>query len=291
MTRSPRDGVSEVDTPAPPHQWQHMRPAFTGQVESAAAALDIELAWLSHQWIAKLHRPPRTAAIVGYTFSLNNAASAQLATDKVAAYEVLRGAGLAAVEHSLIRFPWSTAGPDEVTGREIVASGALRAPMVIKPHADGGGVDVRRALTATDLRSELAIMATRYRAVAVSPWVIIDDELRIVVLDDTVLLAFSKRRQPAASGAGEWRHNLRFGAVPVIVDVTTLDSSAGELARAAMKTLGLRFASVDVIAVDGTWRVLEVNSGVCLERFSATSARHDALAGEVYQSAIAAVFA
>jgi len=54
--------------------------------------------------------------------------------------------------------------------------------------------------------------------------------------------------------------------------------------------LGLRFAAVDLVFAGGIWKVMEINSGVCLERFSATSTRHYVLAEEVYACALSAMF-
>lgn len=71
-----------------------LRPAFVAQLESAAEAFGVELQWVSDQWVALLRQKSRNAVVVGYTFPLNNAAAAELANDKVAAFEMLRSGGL-----------------------------------------------------------------------------------------------------------------------------------------------------------------------------------------------------
>ncbi|HEY3480685.1 MAG TPA: hypothetical protein VGL02_17460 [Streptomyces sp.] len=72
------------------------------------------------------------------------------------------------------------------------------------------------------------------------------------------------------------------------------------LAQRAMRSLGLVFGSVDIVATDadtdtdtGTGSgsgltVMEVNSGVCLERFSGQSEECYAAAERVYAAAVAA---
>jgi glutathione synthase/RimK-type ligase-like ATP-grasp enzyme len=67
----------------------------------------------------------------------------------------------------------------------------------------------------------------------------------------------------------QWRHNLGRGAKAVPFAANGL-AYADELtlARAAMRALGLRFASVDLVTVAKRPMVLEVNAGVMLEVLS-----------------------
>jgi hypothetical protein len=149
-----------------PEQWRHLRPAFTA--EAAAASLDIAVSWLSGRWVACLRRGLVSASVVGYSFPLNSAFAAQLATDKAAAYEVLRSRRMRAVEHQLVRFSWpqSQARPSAVSPRGWTVSAAdLRPPLVLKPHADRGGVDVVRASATEGVQAQPSLLSTRYRAV------------------------------------------------------------------------------------------------------------------------------
>jgi glutathione synthase/RimK-type ligase-like ATP-grasp enzyme len=85
----------------------------------------------------------------------------------------------------------------------------------------------------------------------------------------------------------EWRHNLGQGARAVPVDANEPAHAAElDLARRAMAALGLRFASVDVVAVAGAPRVLEINAGVMLEVAAATSAGGTATADGIYHAAL-----
>ena len=60
------------------------------------------------------------------------------------------------------------------------------------------------------------------------------------------------------------------------------------LAACAADAIGIRFASVDVVRVGGSWHVLEVNSGVMME---ALSSMHPALVQATYSAALHEVFA
>ncbi|MGJ5175491.1 RimK-like protein [Bradyrhizobium oligotrophicum] len=62
-----------------------------------------------------------------------------------------------------------------------------------------------------------------------------------------------------------WRHNLEFGAQPVLLTAGALREACTALARAAARVIGIRYTSIDVVLVDGHWQVLEINSGVKME--------------------------
>ncbi|MGJ4926573.1 RimK-like protein [Bradyrhizobium sp. HKCCYLS2038] len=84
-----------------------------------------------------------------------------------------------------------------------------------------------------------------------------------------------------------WRHNLEFGAHPVLLGEGAPRSDCAALAAAAARAIGIRYASVDVVLVDGSWQVLEINSGVKME----TLGRHEPeLVERAYVAALDAVF-
>ncbi|XVV06157.1 ATP-grasp domain-containing protein [Actinosynnema sp. CA-248983] len=249
---------------------------FVTQVEQACAEHGAKVRWHSDHWMAEVVADDRRFLVIGQVFPLNTASSAQVATDKVATAGLLADHGVPAVPHHLLRFATDR---DPVTLTERLVG----LPAVLKPHRESSGVDVLRARDAAEARAGLGLLAARYRAIAVSPFLPIEDEFRLVVLDGEVLLVYRKAIAP-----GEWRHNLKFGARPELdvspdrVEVLTA------LALAAMRVLELRFASVDIAWVDGRPLVLEINSGVSLEHFSQAGPHHRGLAADVYRAAIRA---
>ncbi|WP_285611218.1 ATP-grasp domain-containing protein [Actinokineospora globicatena] len=248
---------------------------FVRHVERAIAELGGVVAWHSGHWIGELCRGAARGLIIGYSFPLNNVASAKAADDKVATTVLLRAAKIGCVEHRLVRPGW-TGSPAVNWDREL--------PVVVKPNVESGGRGVLLAHTTSELDAAVRELSQRYRALAWSPFLEVDDEYRTVFLDGELLLAFRKVR----TDPGEWRHNLHLGATPeVCVDPSTVDKLT-QVGGDAMAALGLRFATVDVVVVDGEHLVMEVNSGVSLERFSRHSREYSALAGDVYARAVAA---
>ncbi len=266
-----------------------LRPIFVQQMRATTDDGGVRLRWHSDYWVAELCNGDLTLYVIGNHFPLNNAASAQVANDKAAAYDVLAANGVPAVPHFIVR-------PTGLTMPELVAAvhAVVQLPLVVKPHIESGGIDVYRASRSHELQDVLVMMAQRYRALAVSPFLDIADEYRAVMLDGTVQFAFRKVRSATTVAEGseepEWRHNLRLGARPELLWPGEVADLLGPLAQRAVTTLGLRFATVDVVATRDGLQVLEVNSAVTLEKFSSYASNNYELAAATYQEAVRRCF-
>jgi glutathione synthase/RimK-type ligase-like ATP-grasp enzyme len=84
-----------------------------------------------------------------------------------------------------------------------------------------------------------------------------------------------------------WRHNLDSGARPILLSDGKTRDACAEIAIRAAKAIDIRFASIDVVQVDGGWQVLEINSGVMME---ALSKLHPDLVYAAYNSALDRLF-
>lgn len=244
-------------------------------------ALGAQITWLSSDYIAAVTCGPRTTMIVGYHFPLNSAAAGALADDKCATADMLAYFDVPHVGHTLIRFDSDGSLAEEVDR----VAGLFGFPLVIKPHRGTGGQGVTRVDSPQAMVAALTCLRVQYEALAACPWVDIDHEYRVVVLDDHAQLIFEKVR---AVPGGEWRNNLKYGSIPVMQTDRGLRGALASIARRATRALGLRFASVDIVASRADLAVLEVNSGVCLERFSAFGTAHFERAGAVYARALLA---
>ena len=267
------------------------RPNFVSQISSAASIYNVRLSWLSNNYIAVLESGYGTKFIVGYYFPLNSAAASMAADDKVATAEILTYSGVPNVGQSLIRFK-STKGLTRQMRRVV---DLFPFPMVVKPYRGTGGRDVTRIDSEEGLVATFIDLRKRHQALAVSSWLDIKNEYRVIVLHDRVQLMFEKVRTiPQGRIIGitrsrpEWRHNLRFGSVPVVKTAHDICTPLSMIALRAMRALGLNFASVDIVATSGGLAVLEINSGVCLEKFSTFSPEHFYCAGQVYSHALGA---
>ncbi len=84
-----------------------------------------------------------------------------------------------------------------------------------------------------------------------------------------------------------WRHNLDSGARPIVLEQGKVREACIEIAVQAAKAIGIRFGSVDVVEVNGSWQVLEINSGVMME---ALGKLHPDLVYAAYSAALDKVF-
>jgi ribosomal protein S6--L-glutamate ligase len=273
--------ASSVDSDYVAGKWTSPRP-FVSLIDEAAARSNVSVRWLSEDWIARLERQDEVRYVHGASFPLNNASAAHIAEDKVSAFAVMAAADVAAVPHHLVRIPSS----GQLAGAADRALSLVRPPIVVKPTSEAGGLHVFRAESLEEARALISRLALRYSALAVCPFETIVTEHRIVMLDDEPLLFFRKE----LTTKGEWRHNLKHGAQPVMEDSPEVCNALTVIARQAMRAIGARFMTVDVICTPSGQRVLEINSGVMLDRFAAQSQVHRTLAVDIYSRAIGRCF-
>ena len=84
-----------------------------------------------------------------------------------------------------------------------------------------------------------------------------------------------------------WRHNLDKGAQPVLLDQGKIRDACVEITAQAANAIGIRFGSIDVVQVKGSWQILEINSGVMME---ALGRLHPELVYAAYSAALDKVF-
>jgi carbamoylphosphate synthase large subunit len=139
----------------------------------------------------------------------------------------------------------------------------LPFPCVVKPRFGSWGQDVYLCRSAEDLPTILAAVAHR-------PWwsrqgAIVQElvgverrDVRVVVAGETAI-AGAKR----VAAEGEWRTNVTLGGH---VSKAEVPEGAEALAVAAVRALGVDFAGVDLLPLDGGWVVLELNGAVDFDR-------------------------
>lgn len=230
----------------------------------------IALRTFSDDWLMELKKGDHTARIFGYKFSLNDSAASSIAQDKVATYQLLDSYKVPAVPHFLIR---TKANETSWKSRQWVDG------MVIKPLTGTSGHGICRFETVQ--RAEAWMAEQGIEAWAVSPYFNIAREIRVIMLDQTVLLCYEK--QPAIIDGFKW-FNLGKGAIPVDYAPTKRQLA---LAVKARRALGLRLAAIDIIELNsGEQMVLEVNDGIMMENYARTSGKNRAATGDVYASII-----
>lgn len=286
----------------------------------------------SYDWIFRLTKNGKTAHIFGYQFENNSATAQLICTDKCASSEILRSKGIPCVEHYFF------ISPDDLhyIGLEGNWPRMLEllnkyGKLVCKPNEGTGGIDVFQVSSAVELELAVNSVFAHSRSLALSPFLPIEQEYRVILLNDQVKLVFSKTIQSLIGDgrssfkqlllqqnpslletvptgefsedllnkipkSGEkiplnWKHNLGQGAQPEIVADPSLVAQLSNLALLAAEAVSVRFASVDIIRTGGEFKVLEINSGIMMESFARMNLQNYQLAKSIYKEALTALFA
>jgi glutathione synthase/RimK-type ligase-like ATP-grasp enzyme len=203
--------------------------------------------------------------------------------------------------------------------------------IVVKPNEGTSGRLVFKVQDKPGLERAVSEIFSLNLNLAISPYLEIKDEVRVILVDALAVIVYTKSR-PSITGDGvhsvlelalatmpaerlstllprlagdldpatletvlpsgqhqalNWRHNLDSGAEPVLLQPGAVRERCVEIAIKAAKAIDLRFGSIDVVLVDGSWRILEINSGVVME---ALGKAHPELVYAAYAAALDKVF-
>jgi glutathione synthase/RimK-type ligase-like ATP-grasp enzyme len=256
---------------------------FVDAVRQYCRAHGIACEVKSEGWLIVMERAGRRRFAFGYDVGLNSAMAHRLATDKSATSEVLAFTGVACIPHMPFLSPKLGAHVAPEGSRDVML-GLLHAHpqgLVLKPNEGTSGRSVFRVTSDAELDHAVGEVFSSHLSLAVSPYVGIEEEVRVILLDDVPQLVYRKGR------GRDWRHNLDFGARPILLEGGEARGAAVAIAIEAARAIGIRFASVDVVHVEGSWKVLEINSGVMME---ALGKLHPELVYATYSAALDKVF-
>jgi glutathione synthase/RimK-type ligase-like ATP-grasp enzyme len=306
---------------------------FVSAVQKYCAEHGIAVETRSQGWLMVMRKGPRRHLAYGYDLGLNSAVTHRIANDKAATAELLEMNGIACVPHAFF--------PSPALNEYVPAAGTWEAMfghlaqnpdgIVVKPNEGTSGNLVFKVRNRPALERAVSEIFSLNLNLAISPYLEIKNEVRVILVDDLPLIVYSKSR-PSVTGDGvhsilelalatmpaerlsailprmagdldsatldtvlppgqhhalNWRHNLDAGAEPVLLQQEEARERCVELAIKAAKSIDLRFGSIDVVEVDDTWRILEINSGVVMEALGKT---HPELVYAAYAAALDKVF-
>jgi glutathione synthase/RimK-type ligase-like ATP-grasp enzyme len=175
----------------------------------------------SQGWIIEVKKIQRnttnvikTFRIFGYHFPLNEAAAAEICTDKAACAAILAANHVDCVPHTLFIRPSLTAySPAEgIFSSLLDHANALGYPLVAKIKNGNGGANVFFIATPRELEKAAISFFSHGNDICLCPYYDIIEEYRVIILEDEVQLCFSKKRpflvgdgiQPIASLLGKF---------------------------------------------------------------------------------------
>ena len=256
---------------------------FVQAIKRYCAHHGITLEVRADGWLLAMRRGEQRRFAFGYDIGLNSAIAHRLANDKSATAEVLTLEGVPCIPHRLFLNPKLGEKVVGVAWREAMLALLHDNPqgVVVKPNEGTSGRSVFKVTTEAELDHAVGEVFSMSTGLVISPYVAIEQEIRVVLLDDVPLVVYSKQR------GTDWRHNLDAGAKPVLLEDDKVRTACVKLATDAASAIGIAFASIDVVRVDRDWRVLEINSGVMME---ALAKPHPELVQATYDAALDRVF-
>jgi glutathione synthase/RimK-type ligase-like ATP-grasp enzyme len=284
---------------------------FVTAVQKYCADNGITVETRSQGWLLVMRKGPRRHLVYGYDVGLNSAVTHRIANDKAATAEVLQMDGIACVPHALFLSPALSEYVSAVGSWEAMLGHLTQNPdgIVVKPNEGTSGNLVFKVQDKPALERAVSAIFSLNLNLAISPYLEIKNEVRVILLDTLPVIVYGKSR-PSITGDGvhpilelalatmpakrlsallprmagdldsatletvlpsgqhhalNWRHNLDSGAEPVLLQQGATRERCVEIAIKAAKAIELRFGSIDIVEVDNSWRILEINSGVMME--------------------------
>jgi glutathione synthase/RimK-type ligase-like ATP-grasp enzyme len=259
------------------------RRIFIDAITKYCAGHDIACEVKSQGWLIAMRRGDQRRFALGYDLGLNSAIAHRIASDKAATSDILAMSGIPCIAHTQFSNPL-LADYAPASGLHEAMRGLLRQHphgVVVKPNEGTSGRQVFKVTNEADLERAARDIFVSNLSLAISPYVEIAEEVRVVLIDDAPLAVYAKQR------GADWRHNLDLGARPVLLSPGETHDACVALAIRAARAIGIRFASVDIVRTADPWKVLEINSGVMMETLGR---HHPGLVHAAYTAALDKLF-
>lgn len=236
--------------------------------------------------VYELKKGSKKIYIKGKNFGLNSALSAAFAKNKAQTFEILRRNNIKAVPHYEIYQPafYALFGDQEKRNKKRIDAVIKKEkfPLVLKPAEGSKSRDVSLIHCKRQLNKTAKELFIHENELVLAPFREIIHEYRCVVLGNKVELIFDKVKPVRVK-----RGKLVFGVKPKMLEKTEKGYKKLEsLAKRSAKTLGLDFATVDIIETEKEgFEILEINSNVCLGYFGNRNKTYYEVAKSIYKKA------
>jgi len=181
----------------------------------------------------------KTRFTLGYDIGLNSAMAHRIANDKSATAEVLALSGIDCIPHTLFLNPRLSAHSPPQGSWQAMLRLLDEHPegLVLKPNEGTAGRSVFLAATRPALELAVDRIFASHLSLAISPYVEIEDEVRVILIDDVPAVVYRKDR-PSVTGDG--KHSLlelALAATPADRHSTVLPGLLTDLGRAELDAI------------------------------------------------------
>lgn len=180
---------------------------FVDAIKKYCAAHGIAVDVRADGWLIVMRRGERQHFTLGYDVGLNSAIAHRIANDKSATAEALQLSGVSCVPHSFFLSPKLNQYVPPEGSWEAMLALLEQYPkgLVVKPNEGTSGKSVFRVKTKSELELAVNRVFATSASLAISPLLDIEDEVRVVLIDDVPAIVYRKER-PAVLGDG--KHSL-----------------------------------------------------------------------------------
>lgn len=285
---------------------------------------NIEYNLISKEWVMILTKNGISKCISGYKFPLNDHSLGSVIDDKYAFYDLCKYKKLPIIEHNILFNPSSNLGKDTYYLLDKYFK-EYSEDVVIKPNIGTEGNDVYHITNKEELEKIVNELFKTNFSISICPFYQIDNEYRVVILNNEVKLIFEKNK-PVVIGDGiktikellmdlnpyyfskknldkynkilnknelfeyDWRFNLSKGATARVVNDKEIYDKLSNFALDVCKKIDGNFLSIDIIKCNNNYYLMEANSGVCINKVCNFLNDGRIIVKEIYREAIKSMF-
>jgi glutathione synthase/RimK-type ligase-like ATP-grasp enzyme len=287
---------------------------------------NIKMRTASFGYIIELEKNGIKKHMVGTSLELNSASSFKIASDKFATYSILVQNSIPVIKYNMV---FNSITRSEYENKDILKAmmwfDEYNGKVILKANTSSEGKDVFCITNKEELKIKIAEeFADGKDSVSICPFYDINFEYRAIFLDGEILLCY-KKQKPFVIGDGKtklkelilqknitsfyedldldyipkidekvevsWKHNLSQGATASLDIDKNVKEEVLKLAKKAGNAIGIRFASVDIAELKtNELLVMEINSSVCMNKFSEQIENGKELEKEIFSKAIDKMF-
>ena len=168
---------------------------FIRIIREICAEEGIDIDFISHEWIVRLKKDGEIRHIFGYNFELNSSTSQMIAQDKAATMEILTLGSVPVVEHRLFLGPnYHNYFEGQGNWEEMLEYAREKEfKLICKPSRGTGGNNVYKIENRRELEVAVHDLFQTYMSICLSPFLPIEKEYRVLLLDGEVQVVYSKQ--------------------------------------------------------------------------------------------------
>ena len=258
---------------------------FIKIIKEACKELNYKIKFNFNGLLIKITTPKKSFLIFKNSFGLNNNLSSKICRDKSATSKILKDNQIPNINHWIFYTTGNKINSQEES--QLNKKLSIYKKLVLKPNEGSSGQDVYLIQNKKELKQISNKLTKKYRSIAISPFIDIQNEYRVIILNQKIQLIF-KKEKPFIIGDGKtklkklilnkyqtiinteylknkkiklnkilplnkklllgWKFNLKHNAHAIIINKNNKEyKQLQKLAKKTAQILNINFSSIDII--------------------------------------------